>query len=287
MGMAKARRGRTSGDTVIFICPYAQFGNPGTAAGAELIGDALREMLEDAEAESRPSRGQAYRERVRIEELTLDTPEQLQAWRPDSQAIARGALDRGDFLIWIGGNHLSVTPLYEELGRRDGLVVQFDAHLDIYHFDQCKTAWSHGNFIRHLPEPRPAIVNVGHRDQFLTADEIARHYADVRGIDALVRDQREVVNSVTKRVRAAKSTLIDIDCDVMDPAYFPAVVDQLPFGLVPQQLLNLLMAMDFSRAAAIAFSEFDPGRDDRDRSLQLAVWLIEQVLLWRYGNSTS
>ena len=57
------------------------------------------------------------------------------------------------------GNHLSVLPVLEELGR-DTLVVQFDAHLDIYHLSDCTTEPSHGNFLLHAEGELPALVVV-------------------------------------------------------------------------------------------------------------------------------
>jgi hypothetical protein len=42
--------------TTALICPFALFGNPGAAAGAELLADALREMLDDNRRERRATR---------------------------------------------------------------------------------------------------------------------------------------------------------------------------------------------------------------------------------------
>lgn len=267
--------------TTIIVCPYAQFGNPGTQRGAELLGDAVRELLDDNRHERRPTRGDAFRDKVRIKELPLDTPAHFESWHKSARGMAKDALDSGDLLIWIGGNHLSVMPLYEELGARSrSLIVQFDAHLDIYHHDDTKQELSHGNFIRHLHDPRPKVVNIGHRDQFLLAEEIHEHFDAAVGAIALDNDRVE--KTLAAGIRRADRVAIDIDWDVLDPAYFPAVDDALPFGLSPQQLLRHMQAIWSGKTCAVAFSEFNPSRDDHDRSLQLAVWFVEQVLLWRH-----
>ena len=43
--------------------------NPGTGAGAQLLGDALQEMLDDAQEETEPARAESYREQLRIDRL--------------------------------------------------------------------------------------------------------------------------------------------------------------------------------------------------------------------------
>ena len=55
--------------------------------------------------------------------------------------------------------------MYEELsgkGKRESntLVIQFDAHLDVYNLSDCTAELSHGNFLLHGAGPLPAIVNV-------------------------------------------------------------------------------------------------------------------------------
>ncbi|MBX7102678.1 MAG: arginase family protein [Gemmataceae bacterium] len=261
--------------TTIFVCPFAMFGNPGTQHGAELIADAVREMLDDAAEESRPCRSVAFANQVTLTELPLATPGDVGAWRMRARAAAREALVAGHFLLWIGGNHLSVAPLYEELAAIPGAcVAQFDAHLDVYHFDDVIEDETHGNFVRHL-DPRPPIVNFGRRDLFLPTMETRKFYRHAVG----PLEDRQTAIAAAKR---AKRLCIDIDWDVLDPAFFPAVGDALPMGMSPVELLQIMKSLWSPRVCALSLSEFDPARDDGDRSLQLAVWLIEQVLLWRH-----
>ncbi|MFM7152467.1 MAG: arginase family protein, partial [Gemmataceae bacterium] len=80
---------------------------------------------------------------------------------------------------------------------------------------------------------------------------------------------------------------VDIDCDVLDPVFFPAVSQPVPFGLTPDRLLGLLEAIWSDRVAGIWFSEFDPARDRDDRSLSTLVWLVEHLLLNRHEGNRS
>src|SRR5438552_4278416 len=154
--------------TTVLFCPFALFGSPGAAEGADLLADAVREMLEDNRRERRPTRSRAYQPHVRVKELAFADLTAVAAWRETARAAARQALQAGDFLLWVGGNHLSILPVYEELGARgDVSVVQFDAHLDIYNLSDNPPELNHGNFLRHADGPLPPIINVGHRDLFL------------------------------------------------------------------------------------------------------------------------
>ena len=80
----------------------------------------------------------------------------------------------------------------------------------------------------------------------------------------------------------ASRVWIDLDCDAFDPAFLPAVQEPLPFGLAPTAFLKLLDAVWSEKVAGFSVSEFDPGRDLRDTSLNLLGWLIEFLLLRRY-----
>jgi len=268
--------------TTVIVCPFALFGSPGTQQGAELLADALREMLDDVRTEKRPTRGRAYLKHVRIVELDFGTLMDMATWQERAAEAARRALKAGDFLVWLGGNHLSVLPVYEELAAiGDSLVVQFDAHLDIYNLSGVTETLSHGNFLRHA-ERLPEIVNVGHRDLFLPAKAIREYYIEAFGAPDLAIDAAPVVHALREAAENAGRIFIDIDCDVFDPAYFPALGDPLPFGLSPALVLRLIEAAWSDRVCGVAVSEFDPGRDRNDQSLSTLVWLLELLLLRRY-----
>ena len=269
--------------TKVIVCPFALFGSPGTQAGAELLADALREMLDDVRREKRPTRGRAYQRHVQIEELDFGTIEDVAAWRERAAEAARKALKAGDFLVWLGGNHLSVLPVYEELGTlENALVVQLDAHLDLYNLSDSPPELNHGNFLRHTAGPLPALVNVGHCDLFLPAKAIREYYMETFAASELAIDSEPAVHALREAAVSARRVFVDIDCDVFDPAYFPALADPLPFGLSPAVVLRLIEAVWSDRVCGVALSEFDPGRDRNDQSLSTLVWLLEYVLLRRY-----
>jgi arginase family enzyme len=269
--------------TTALVCPFALFGSPGSTRGAELLADALREMLEDNRRERRATRSRSYQPHVRIKELAFADLTATTGWRETARTAARQALAAGDFLLWIGGNHLSVLPVYDELGASgDTLVVQLDAHLDLYNLSDNPAELNHGNFLRHTEGALPAIVNIGHRDLFLPEKATRPFYRVTYPAAALAIDAAKPQAALREMARQAARVFIDVDCDVLDPAYFPATEHALPFGLTPQQLLAFIDAAWGENVCGVALSEFDPGRDRDDRSLGLLMWLIEYLLLNRY-----
>src|SRR5262245_12222053 len=154
--------------TAVFF-PFDLFGGGGAAAGAELLADAVREMQADNRRERRATRASAYQGSLRLREFSFTSLSDFTGWRKQARRAIREAWRAaGDFLFWAGGNHLSVLPVYEELGATDppALVVQFDAHLDVYNLADCTEELSHGNFLLHADGPLPRVANVGHRDLF-------------------------------------------------------------------------------------------------------------------------
>ncbi len=191
---------------------------------------------------------------------------------------------RGDFVLWVSGNHLGVLPVYDELSKSAGdtLVVQLDAHLDIYHLGDCTKELSHGNFLRHCAGPLPGLINVGHRELLLTNDEIAKFYQFHFPADQVASRTGLIMGKLRRQCQRADRVFIDIDCDVLDAAFFPALAQPQPFGLSPQRLLGLIDAVWSDKVIGLAISEFAPAHDASDRSLSLLMWLVEYVLLRRY-----
>ncbi len=271
--------------TRIVIFPFDLFGSGGAAAGADLLGDELLEVLADNRRETVPTRAAAYTEHVQVRRLSFDTLEELQTWREQGRKEARQALRRGDFLVWVTGNHLGALPVYDELsalGDEAPLVVQLDAHLDVHHFADCTKEPSHGNFLLHCAGPLPPLVNVGHRELLLTPEYVGQFYRAAFPASDIAVDPRPALEAVRAACASSPRVFLDVDCDVLDPAFFPAVARPVPFGLSPQQIISFVEVVWSERVAGVILSEFDPARDENDRSLATLVWLLEYLLLRRY-----
>jgi arginase family enzyme len=275
------------GKTCAFFFPFDLFGSGGTADGPRLLADAFREMLADNKREKVPTRARAYAGKVRVEEFHFDTMPAYESWRSEARKAFRNAIQRGEFVLWMAGNHLGVLPVYEELGRKaDAVVIQLDAHLDIYNLTDCTAEMSHGNFLLHSSKPLPALINIGHRELLLRPKYISTYYRHAFAAADLALDPSQALECVRQVSAAADSVLIDLDCDVFDPAYFPGLTHPLPFGMSPQLVMRFLDAAWCGNIVGLAVSEFDPGRDQGDRGLATLVWLLEYVLLRRYETRT-
>jgi arginase family enzyme len=265
--------------------PFDLFGSAGASNGPRLLADALRELLADNARERLPTRADAYAGKVRVKEFAFDNLAAYQEWRTQARQAVRQALRGGDFLLWVTGNHLGALPVYEGLTEAGGdktVVVQFDAHLDVYHLSDCTRELSHGNFLLHCEGPLPAIINVGHRELLLRPEHVRKYYRQTFAAEQVAIDPDAVVAALRAAAAGAERVFFDIDCDVFDPAFFPAVTHPLPFGLSPPLLLRCLDAAWSPKVAGVALSEFDPGHDRDDRSLATLVWLLEYLLLKCY-----
>ena len=273
--------------TTAIIFPFDNFGNAGTGAGAQLLGDFLNELLDDNDEEDRPMRGNAYTENLFLQQVDFDSMEELADWRSEGRTRLKEAFRHDERVIWLGGNHLSVLPVYEELGESgDGaktLVVQFDAHLDVHQFQDIHPTPANGNFLLHADGPLPTVVNVGHRDLFLLPADIRAAFAATHSALQLATQPEKVIADLRKRAAKAARVWIDIDADVFDPAELPGVHRPLPFGPPAVQVLRLLDELwETGKVIGLSISEFDPGRDARDAGLNLLGWLIEWALLRWY-----
>jgi len=276
-------------ETSALFFPFDLFGSAGAGAGASLLADAFHEMLADNKRERKETRARSYNSSVRMRRLPLDTLGDYQHWHKRACHLVRSTLRKERFLLWVTGNHLGALPCYEEIAQLGpkSLVVQLDAHLDIYNLSDCTEELSHGNFLLHCPQPLPPIINCGTRELLLRPDYIREYYQATFPASEIAVDPKTALRQVRRASTAAERVFLDIDCDVFDPAYFPAVTHPVPFGLSPHQVLAILDAAWSDRVVGVAFSEFDPGRDRNDQSLSTLVWLLEYLLLKRYepGNN--
>src|SRR5262245_2862814 len=127
-------RDGTGVGTSVIAFPFDLFGSRGAGAGAELLKDAVAELLADNRREQVPTRARAYQGKVHLREFAFETLADYRDWRAQGRRAVRRAWKQDDLLFWLTGNHLGALPLYDELGAdADGtLVVQLDAHLDVY-----------------------------------------------------------------------------------------------------------------------------------------------------------
>jgi agmatinase len=259
------------------VLPFDAFGSAGTAAGAQLLADVLLEAKEDA-AEAPESRVAQYTQGLVIAELELNTLERLQEWREEAASHLYFNDRSPRFTAWLTGNHLGVLPVLEGLTSQD-LVVQLDAHFDCYDLPDTETELSHGNFLCELGEARPKIMHIGSRDLFVPHAEVREWVDAIHPAEECHADFEAVLSALKAHVKKAKRVWLDLDTDALDPAFAPGVVQPMPFGLTPAQLWRIFDTLAGPKLCGLSISEFSPGHDRQDTTLQLLAWFLERVLL--------
>src|SRR5205807_2289719 len=90
--------------------------------------------------------------------------------------------------------------------------------------------------------PLPRVVNVGHRDLLLRPDYVADYFERTFAAADVAIDPEGALAEIAALSAAAPRVFLDLDCDALDPAYFPAAAHPQPFGLSPALLLRFLAA---------------------------------------------
>ena len=270
----------------VVIFPFDSFGSPGTSEGARNLGDAIREMLADFQRETVPTRALCWCPHTRLVEAAFDTADEQSLWRSRGQRLAQKTFARNEHLVWLGGNHLSVVPLIDEIAKDPNAgVVQLDAHIDIHRFHDTVEELSHGNFVRHIEwNGEPRLAHLGNRDLLLPADDKKRFLTAEISAETWLADEPATLARLAKITDGWERILIDLDVDVFDPGFMPAMARPVPWGLDGWQVLRLMESLPKNKVVGLAISEYNPGRDRDDRGLETLAWLIERWLLNRGEN---
>jgi len=267
----------------VVIFPLDNFGSPGTSEGARHLGEAVREILADFRRETVPTRANAWCPNTRLVEASFDTVGELSLWRSRGHRLAEKTFSRGEHLVWLGGNHLSVLPVLDVIaGDPKAGVVQLDAHVDIHRFHDTVEDLSHGNFLRHLNwGGAPRLVHLGNRDLLIPAGEKKRFLAEEITAEQWIADEAATLARVVRTTGGWDRILIDLDVDVFDPGFLPGMARPVPCGVDGWRVLRLMESMPVNKVAGLAISEYSPGKDTGDRGLEILAWLLERWLVGR------
>jgi agmatinase len=181
------------------------------------------------------------------------------------------ALESGDPVICLGGDHAITHPVMRAMRRRHpGLtILHIDAHPDIYHAYQGNPR-SHTSPFARIMEERLAdrLIQVGlrtvndhHRDQFKRF-----------GVETV-----EMARCGGKlEFDLATPVYLSMDIDALDPAYAPGVSRREPGGLSPRQVIDLIQAIDRPIVAA-DIVEYNPRCDIAGMTATVAAKLLKEI----------
>jgi len=192
------------------------------------------------------------------------------AWDVIEQRVA-GAIQSGDRLICLGGDHAITHPIMRAVRRSHPklTILHIDAHADIYDAYQGNRRSHASPFARIMEEGlADRLIQVGlrtindhHRDQFkrfgVEIVEIGRCGEKLRF------DLRTPV-------------YISMDIDALDPAYAPGVSHREPGGLSTRQVVDWIQAIDQPVIGADVV-EYNPRCDISGMTATVAAKLVREI----------
>jgi arginase len=192
-------------------------------------------------------------------------------WEVIERNVSR-ALESGDPLICLGGDHAITHPIMRAVRKRHSnnlTILHIDAHADIYHAYEGNPR-SHASPFARIMEERLAdrLIQVGlrticaeHRDQFKRF-----------GVEIIEANRC----GENLRVDITTPVYISMDIDGLDPAYAPGVSHREPGGLSTRQVINLIQAIEQPIVAA-DIVEFNPRCDISNLTAVVAAKLVKEI----------
>ena len=191
-------------------------------------------------------------------------------WDVIEQQVA-DAMESGDPLICLGGDHAITHPIMRAVRRRHVAltILHFDAHCDIYHAYQGNPR-SHASPFARIMEERLAdrLIQVGIR----TNNDHHREQIERFGVEVVeaVRWGSPFQRPITTPV------YISLDLDGLDPAYAPGVSHREPGGLSTRQVIDFIHTLDQPIIGA-DIVEYNPRCDISNQTALVAAKLLKEI----------
>lgn len=173
-----------------------------------------------------------------LPEMDLSAAPSMEAAMAQIQRAAGDLLDRGKFLVTLGGEHSITSPIVAAAAaRHPGLtVLQIDAHADLRDSYQSQRH-SHACAMRRTVE-FARLVQVGIRNMSAEEADVLPSLNTTIFFDWNMRDAADWMARVVDALSGA--VYITIDLDGLDAGVMPAVGTPEPGGLEWRELLRLL-----------------------------------------------
>jgi agmatinase len=143
--------------------------------------------------------------------------------------------------VALGGDH-SITPGIVSAFPKDTAVLSLDAHLD-FRTQYKNDAFNHACVIRRIADfidiENIAVLGIRsiEKEELDQAKKLGLFFYDAFTIRS--QGLPEVIEK-TKNYLKGKKMYLTIDIDVIDPAYAPGTSTPEPFGLTPQDILDII-----------------------------------------------
>lgn len=181
------------------------------------------------------------------------------------------------FPVMLGGEHTITLGALRAL--KPGLVVVFDAHLDL-HDELFDERLCHATYLRRAIEElscKALIIGV----RALSGEEVeyADSHSDVSYVIAqeCIRYPEEAIQRISRDAGSIGSIYLSIDLDVLDPAYAPAVGNPHPEGVTPTWLLDAVDAVMRGNVVGMDLNEVYPHYDTGVTATTAAYIVMESL----------
>ena len=228
------------------ICwKFGLFGNDGNESGVECLFNELNEIISNYRKDKKYIQYD-YAKLISIIIYDYNNVKEYINWDKKISNYYSKTINNNFFPIFIGGNHLSVLPIYNHYGKKERktLILTFDAHIDLY--GEIDNDLYHGNFLHHVDKnDNVDIIHIGNRELLVDKNEVSNvlnetfsmFYIIKNGIDKLVK----IINDKSSEY---DDIHLDFDVDVFDQSKIDATGFPIPFGLEPNHLIKILSSIE-------------------------------------------
>ena len=194
----------------------------------------------------------------------------IDPWERIEREVGR-ALESGDPLICLGGDHAITHPIMRAVRRRQRrlTILHIDAHADIYHAYE-------GNLRSHA-SPFARIMEEGLADRLIqvglrTINDHHREQFERFGVEVI--EAGRCAGPLKLDLRTP--VYISMDLDALDPAHAPGVTFREPGGLTTRQVIDWIHAIDQPIVAA-DIVEYNPRCDHSNMTASVAAKLLKEI----------
>ena len=192
-------------------------------------------------------------------------------------------LDDGKLPIMLGGEHLVSLGAFRAVAKKypDVVVIHFDAHCDLRE-DYIGSKLSHACVIRRIHD----IVGDGRIYQFGIRSGTKEEFEFAKTHTKMERFTAENLDEVLTLLGLSEKPVpvyLTIDLDVLDPSIFPGTGTPEAGGLSFEKLRERLMLFTNVNLVGLDFVELSPPYDASGCSTALALKLLRETLIMRYG----
>ena len=236
--------------TIIVFIPFAFEGNPASASGPKCI----RELISC----------NPFFQNTK----TVTTEQSYSESAKDYLSRVRGLLcdytKSYNQVIVIGGNHLCMLPLYQEIYNKGGGIITLDAHRDYYP----ESSINHATFLKEVSSVKCRHLLLGVRDY-------KNHSCEHPTAKSAYK-----VNSSDLGLFFHNSTIdyLDIDIDVLDPTLFCWCGSPIDNGYTIDETKEFISYAKQNGCALFSVSEYIPNSDNSFHGAKIIIDMIFQIM---------